>query len=574
VGDSVLAVGDVQMTLVGRDTPSDKAIRLDSASGKRTSCVLHDFGFRFGGPSLGHFWDRSGAKLTACDVLRFDIDEFGFTSEPSGGRYIAFSGTIPLGGGADTTPATDAAFTTTDEKEGGGRLAFRFYRVLGKFSGPPEAPDTLIAGIGLSFRLQRLKLTASARSASASRTTATAIARSAWRCRCGSAPPPRNWSQAATCSTARSPGRSTTSPIGSWGRRSARPIGAVTLRNVRALGAMNMAPEVGPADVGNAQPMPLLDSYRSHGESLELAPSRNLTSNGSGPVDDSFAVGGSFIVELCAQLAVHLDAFGLYTQTPGGSRVLVALALIAFGSEKPVAFGALEIDGDRWSVLIGLSIGTSNVLPAGAVPRARAAVERPALRDEQAGHARHRAHQRHQQLARAAHQRRSVGVPGRAVRGRLPRERRGSRGPARVRPARRRHRRDARPRHRRDRLPHDARPNRGRLANRVERVGFIAYFEAGARFDVFFIFDFGASFRVEWDYLGPDPAYRRGLHRGQDPHAMVAAGRHLPLEQDDPQPQLEEKRVLGTPVIESAAQAMAKTPACGAPIKGDEIELT
>jgi hypothetical protein len=358
------------------------------------------------------------------------------------------------------------------------------------------------------------------------------------------------------------------------------PIGSVTLRNVRAMGARNMTPQVGTTDVGNAQSMPMLDWYRSHASSLELSPSRNLSSNGWGPIDDAWAVGGGFTVELCSQLAVWMDAFGLYSSTPAGSRVLIVLQLIAFGSEKPIAFGALEIEGERWSVLVGLSIGTSNVLgkPVPFLEHAPLlsgqiyATNKPGTLA--IGHINDTSSWLALRISGDVWVFRVemfAGICLEVVEG------------------------DAGPRVFGLRVAVTGGSRflgiggidfhlslvltAGVWRTESKVSGFVAYFDAGAHFDVFFVFDFGASFRVQWDYLGPDPAYRR---------VMAEVKIHTPWWLPDAtfrwnktlsEPVLEDMSVVGTPVGEASAQALAKkapdvlpvTPLLGDAIVPDEL---
>jgi hypothetical protein len=565
VGDSLLAVGDLQMTFVGK---SGKLIELQSATEKPWTRVIHDFGWRLGSPSLGKFWDPNGAKLTACDVLRFDVDEFGFTSEPSGGRYIAFSGTIPIGGSPDDKPATDAASTTTDDKAQDG-VGFRFYRLRGKIGGPPEAPDTLIDGIGLSVRYDRLKLSGFGSLSERLEDDGHRYKEIGLglQLRLGAAGAELIVGGNFFHGHVSGPQHNFTywlagvqvSPI---------PLGSgVELRNVRLMGAQNMAPNLGPADVGAAQPMRMFDWYKSHSDSLELSPSRNLTSNGWTQLDDAFAAGAGLALSLGGKNLVTLDVFALFGRTPSGSAFLAVVKVFAFKSQQPLGFGAFEVEVDRWSLMIGLSIGPENVIGK-KIPLLEStpmltgliyATNKPStiaighINDTSSWLALHVKGDlwvfKFEFFAGVCLE--IVDSPeGPRVFGLRISVTGGSRflGIGGI---------DFY-------LTLQFTAGVWRTESKVS--GFIAFFEGGAHFDVFFVFDFGASFKVEWDYLGPDPAYRR---------IFTEVKIHTPWWLPDvtfrwnkviSNPALERMQVIGTPIVESSAHALAKKAADSVPV--------
>ena len=491
-------------------------------------------------------------------MLRFDIDEFGFVTEASGGRYIAFSGTIPLALLPSFEPATNSASTTTDPKADDG-IAFRFYRVRGKISGPTAAPDTMIDGIGLACRLEKLKLVGFGSLSERLEDDGHRYKEMglALQLTLGAAGSDLVVGGSLFHGTVTGPQDNFTY----WlvgAQISPLPIGSVTLRNVRALVARNMTPGVGTTDVGNAQSMPLLDWFRSHGGSLELKPSRNLTSDGWVPVDDAWAVGGGFGVEVCSQNLVWLDAFGLYTSTPAGRRLLILLQLIAAGAKEPLALGALELDGKRWSVLIGLGITAENLLGK-SVPLLGKnvsltgqvyATNTPGtlaighINDTSSWlgfRAKGDVWVFHAELFAGICLEIVDGDEGPRVFGLRIAVTGGSRflGIGGID------------------FHLTLQLTAGVWRTKSKVSGYIAYFDAGAHFDVFFVFDFGASFKVQWEYLGPDPAYQR---------VMAEVKIHTPWWLPDAtfrwnkalnQPLLEKMRVIATPVGEVSAQALA-----------------
>ncbi len=115
----------------------------------------------------------------------------------------------------------------------------------------------------------------------------------------------------------------------------------------------------------------------------------------------------------------------------------------------------------------------------------------------------------------------------------------------------------------------------GTWRNESNVSGFVVWFEGGIEIDVFWVFDFGASVRVEWSYLDPAPAFRR----------MATELRiHTPWWLPDVtfrwsktlgQPALGEMRVVSPPLVAAEARELARTqavPVAVTPLVGATID--
>ena len=141
-------------------------------------------------------------------------------------------------------------------------------------------------------------------------------------------------------------------------------IGAVTLADVRALFAWNLTPTLGTVDdkPGAQQPMRLFEWYRTNDAALTLPPTRNMSVGGWTPMDQSLAVAAGAASRVGGTKFVTIKAFLMYRHSPESQRLSCGGGDYPFKAKKPIAYGAFELDDDRWSLLIGLSVGTKNLI--------------------------------------------------------------------------------------------------------------------------------------------------------------------------------------------------------------------
>lgn len=367
VYESGLLVGDLEIELVGKGASGDgKAgvASLNSETKAPKGVVVHDFGLRFGSFTMGSFWKTGGASLRAFDIIKLEIEEFGLVTEPSGALYFSFSGSIPLPVARDAgNPVTTGSSTNPGGKIQDG-VGFRFYRLRGKIAGPEEAPFILIDGVGLSIRYGKVGITGfgmlseTVRDGHRYKEAGLSI-----ELRIGFAEkefliggsffhgkvtgPVHNFSYGMAGAAV--------SPI---------PISAIELINVRLLFAWNMTPQLGPVAAGSASTMRLYQWYEAHRSGVALPASRNLGLTGWTPEEDAWTIAAG--AGMSISRAITMDAFFMYLSSGAGRGLLAGMKIFLFKSgeksNKPIGFAVFEIDGDRWSVSAGISIGTKNVI--------------------------------------------------------------------------------------------------------------------------------------------------------------------------------------------------------------------
>ena len=144
--DAAVLLADLVLQL-GSDPPqgqSDPAVKPTPASDKPTTVVVNDFGWKSAcSPSA-----TSGSGSTGTEgrgIIRLSIDEFGFVTEPNGGRYFSFSGSWPIFGTPSTKPVTTGADSTPDV--GQGTSASSSPGCAEDPRGPRDASDLLIDGL-------------------------------------------------------------------------------------------------------------------------------------------------------------------------------------------------------------------------------------------------------------------------------------------------------------------------------------------------------------------------------------------------------------------------------------------
>lgn len=366
VFDSGLLLADLEISMAKKDQPGQSTpgvVTLEGESNEPKGVVLHDFGLRFGGFSMGSFWQTGGAKLKAFDVIRLEIEEFGLITEPSGAVYFGFSGSIPLPGGVEAgKPVSSAESAGTSGSSGTVQngVGFRFYRLRGKVAGPEEAPFLLIDGIGLSVRYGDVGITGFGM-------ISEFVSGPDRFKECGLSVEVRFPAAGEEIilgglffhGTVRGAHNFTYWMIGL--HVSPIPLGPITLTDVRLLFAWNMTPNLGPVDTGAAPAMRLFEWYKSNASALALPSNRNLGAGGWRPEEESYTIAAAAKVEIGTK-CVTLSAFFMYLKTASANAFLAGLEIFLFGCPKPIGYAVFEKEGERWSLMAGISIGFANVI--------------------------------------------------------------------------------------------------------------------------------------------------------------------------------------------------------------------
>ena len=359
---SLVLVADLVIVLGSEgsapDPDADPPVKLDSRTETPTTIVVNDIGYKFGDPAIGNFWQADKVELKAFGTIRLSIDEFGFVTEPDGSRYFSFSGSWPVFGVPTSQPAPG------EEKKPA--LGIQFNRLRWKIRG--EGRPLLLDGLGLfiqfgrvsiigsgmiSDRIEgpvRLRETAFAIDLSLSRQTIT-----------GGTLGNTVYSIGGQFLYGRATGGQEFTYVMAGVHVSPIPLSpGVSLVNLRGLFAWDMQPRLGPADAAAAQPMRLFEWYKANAGGIEIPGTRNIAAAGWEPKQNAWAFAVGAGVRLGAEEGIRIEGFFLYFDTPVSSGLLGALEIYAKG-KKPIAYAVVEIDGDRWSVLAGLAIGVQNV---------------------------------------------------------------------------------------------------------------------------------------------------------------------------------------------------------------------
>ena len=585
VEDVLVGVADLELLVV--ENAPQPSIRIKPNLDKPKTIVVRDFGWRLGSFSIGKFWDPDGADLVAFDVIKLHLDEYGFVSDPNGGRYFALSATLPLGTEAvKPKPGTQTPPDKDDYKNAGGGLTL--HRLRTKIAGDDNAPQTLLDGITLGFREGPVQITGSGMIGDYEINGVRY----------------REFGIGALVRIDRSSdgGGSADSGAGAftvgasffYGRASGAnvdfkyllvsamvspiPIGAVTLADVRALFAWNLTPTLGTVDdtPGAQQPMRLFEWYRTNDAALTLPPTRNMSVGGWTPMDQSLAVAAGAGIQVGGTKFVTIKAFLMYRRSPESKGFLAAVEIYPFKAKKPIAYGAFELDDDRWSLLIGLSVGTKNLIGKD-VPLFKDApfltgtfymTNKPGTLAV--------GHVDDPSSWLSLHIGGKVWVFDLEVYAGICLELIDLPEGPRVLALR-------------TSVNGGTRLLKvggidfyltlealvGTWRNESNASGFMVWFEGGINIDVFWVFDFGASFKLEWDYLGPDPAYRRIGCEVKIHTPWWLPDATFDWHKTFDTPRLDQMSVVSTPVIASNGRALARQDAqtvAVSPIVGNAVD--
>ena len=360
--NALLLVGDLVIVLGSEgsapDPDADPPVKLESRSETPTTIVVNDIGYKFGSFAIGNFWQADKTELRAFGTIRLSIDEFGFVTEPDGSRYFSFSGSWPVFGVPTAQPAPGE-----DRKPG---LGVQFYRLRWRIRG--EGRQLLIDGLGLFLQFGGVSIIGSGmlsdRIEGPVRFRESAFAIEV-KLGLGKPDDPEHantiYSIGGQFIYGRATGAADFRYVMAGVHLSPIPLTAgVSLVNLRGLFAWNMQPRLGPADAGTAQPMRLFEWYKANAAGIEIPGTRNIAAAGWEPMENAWAFAAGAGVRLGADEGVRIEGFFLYLDTPATTGFLAALEIYAKG-KKPIAYGVVEIDNAHWSVLVGLAIGVQNV---------------------------------------------------------------------------------------------------------------------------------------------------------------------------------------------------------------------
>jgi hypothetical protein len=142
-------------------------------------------------------------------------------------------------------------------------------------------------------------------------------------------------------------------------------VGGLDLYNIRLMAANNLAPNLAPPDASE-QNLRIFNWYKTATTPLSIPADRKM--NAWRPQADSFAFGVGTAGAFGGTKALLLDMFIFGHRSPVDNAFMIAMEMFLLKSQKPVGFGVLEVDLEtgKWALFVGVSLSFSNVLPEGA----------------------------------------------------------------------------------------------------------------------------------------------------------------------------------------------------------------
>lgn len=141
-------------------------------------------------------------------------------------------------------------------------------------------------------------------------------------------------------------------------------VGGIDLYNIRFLGANNLTPNLPPPDSSD-QNLRVFKWYKSSSAPLGIPADKRL--NAWRPQNDSFAIGLGAAAGIGGTKALLLDLFAFLLESPAEKALMIAMDVYLLKGRKPVGFAVVEVDfeNDKWAIFIGVSLSFNNVLPEG-----------------------------------------------------------------------------------------------------------------------------------------------------------------------------------------------------------------
>lgn len=319
----------------------DKSIRLRSLNGEKAAFLIEGVGYRFGSLSLDGLSLPDGMRLFVGPVV-LTIEEIGLLAE-HGASYLSLSGGLAI------DPPGDFS--------GGFHLERLRFRLLGDESAPPMKLDGAFGW--LENRYVRLDVGGAY---SEVQDGATKISEYAFTGTIVSKLPTETQLSVDVLSgTVSSPEDRFNYFMLQGLLRGSLVLCALELRSVRILMAANMLPDTNIADRSWPE-LKYLNWYRAS-DPLRVPGNRRLAAWRPQPQSNAAGIGLGVSFPGLGKVA-ELNSFVMAIWGEVPDELLFFLELYAMGSDKPVAYGALEwdLDADRLTGLLGVELTLDNFL--------------------------------------------------------------------------------------------------------------------------------------------------------------------------------------------------------------------
>lgn len=344
------------------DAEKSETFALTNRAGGPIKAVLRNVGWDRGrgplGGLSGELWLPEGIEIVAARLFRLGVDEFGYFTDHNGGRYISFTGQVPM-----LLRGLERSLTE-EEKKDGSKHGVRYERLRFRVGGNPDAPRVLLDGLSLNVKIGSVGLKGfgvireyrvledlykefgfglEADFVAFSKRLLLGLGFYLGHVK-GPSRDFRYWLFALRLGTL--------------------PLPSFYAEDVRVLAAGNLHPKL-PQPDGKPPAMRLFRWYKSQpSDPLVLPEDRRLTAWES--EDDSFSVGAAMkLFSAVSGRSVMFNLFALVTRSPLETSILAGVEAWIFQSDpqraptdgnKPIAYGALELnfqeDGTKFGFLL------------------------------------------------------------------------------------------------------------------------------------------------------------------------------------------------------------------------------
>lgn len=326
-----------------------KTFNITDRAGGPVKAVLRNVGWDRGrgplGGLSGELWLPEGIEIVAARVFRLGVDEFGFFTDHNGGRYISFSGQIPMLPRALQRPVTE------EEKKEGAKHGVRYQRLRFRVGGNPDAAPVLLDGLSMDLRIGNVGIKGFG-AIREFQILADEYKELGFGLEVDFNLFNKHFLLGVGFFLGQVKGPSRNFRYWLFTLKLGRlPLSGFEANELRVLAAGNLHPKL-PAPDGKPQAMRLLRWYKGQaGDPLSIPDDRQLTAWES--EDDSWTAGaGTKLNPTISGKNVQLNLFALLTRSPKDTVFLAGLEAFLFEGKEPIGYGALELDESKIALLL------------------------------------------------------------------------------------------------------------------------------------------------------------------------------------------------------------------------------
>lgn len=333
--------------------PSDsKKFRIEilsasfQASAEPVNIIWKDIGYNLGSPALGGVQLPEGTQIVLLDFLKIILQSIAVQTDKNGGTYFAISGGLGV----------------SSEKYAAAIIVHNFrWRIAGN----ENAAEWLLDGISFFLKIKSFELSGTGM-AGEFRLNDHLYKEMQFGLTLKFRALDKNFELGLFLYKGEVSGPADNFKYWMFGfKLGFLPVSGFDLYNIRMLAANNLAPDLAPPDTSE-QHLRVYKWYKNATAPLTVSTDRKL--NAWIPREDSFAFGAGTAGTVSGTKAILLDMFVFGHHSPTENAFMVAMEVYLLKSQKPVGFGVLEVDLERgqWAFVVGVSLSFSNVLPEGA----------------------------------------------------------------------------------------------------------------------------------------------------------------------------------------------------------------